>query len=641
MKLPTPSPYRLSVLFAALATMIAGVGCGGRGSGSSIPPPVTPLTISVTITAGPPSAIQPGQSVALTATVANDVAHGGVEWSCTPISLCGSFSPATTNSDVSTTFTAPASSATHVTVTITATSVADNTKSAQATTVILQPASNAALRGQYSFFLTSPTGNRGPSSLLGSITLHGDGTVSGGVADIVSPMLLDLDDAVLPTSAGSSAATSSYSVDPSAHGSMTLSTANGQTLRFSFALTSSAHGLLTEVDGNPGSGTLDLQQPLPGGFAASQVAGGFSFTMTGTDPANSATRLSFGGTFTPDGVNAINQGNLDINHGGVMSSSTFAGTLNAPDSNGRGNLSLSGGRTFTYYVISDKALRIFEADNLALTAGSAYAQGLSSVFLANSSFYEHSGWGSSGLTIGAGQFFNQEMDTVISSGISDSNTGGSPANPHTGVSVSGVWGLSSSDAIGTLSLADAAGSSTFNIYVVDRNVNILDPNDSQAGFFDGAGNGLLLHTDANINGTGVLLSLLKTPSAFVGARAIQLTNSVTTSTGTTERDLSGVLSSDGSTQFTSGSADYDQNAIAGPVLGAGVTGNFFPDAHNPGRYTGEITIASTEDYPYYPFISATDTFDVTYYQITESQAFVMQTDSSANTFGYLLQQIFP
>jgi hypothetical protein len=507
MKLPATSPHRLSVLVAALATMIAGVGCGGRVSGSSIPLPVTPPVtlpaISVTITAGPPSAIQPGQSVALTATVANDVPHGGVEWSCAPTSLCGSFSPAATDSDVSTIFKAPASSATYVTVTITATSVADNTKSAQAATVISLPASNAALRGQYSFFLTSPTGNRGPSSLLGSIILHGDGTVSGGVADIVSPMLLDLDDAVLPTSAGSSAATSSYSVDPSAHGSMTLLTANGQTLRFSFALTSSAHGLLTEVDGNPGSGTLDLQQPLPGGFAASQVAGGFSFTMTGTDPANSATRLSFGGTFTPDGVNAINQGNLDINRGGVMSSSMFAGTLNPPDSNGRGNLSLSGGRTFTYYLISDKALRIFEADNLALTAGSAYAQGSSVVFLANTYSYEHSGWGSSGLTIGAGQFYIEESDAVISSGISDSNTGGSPSNPHTGVSVSGVWGLSSSDAIGTLSLADAAGNSTFNVYVVDRNVNVLDPNDSQAGFFSGAGNGLLLHTDANINGTGV------------------------------------------------------------------------------------------------------------------------------------------
>ena len=79
-------------------------------------------------------------------------------------------------------------------------------------------------------------------------------------------------------------------------------------------------------------------------------------------------------------------------------------------------------------------------------------------------------------------------------------------------------------------------------------MNILDPNDSQAGFFDGAGNGLLLHTDANIDGTGVLLSLFRTPSAFVGARAIQLTNSVTTSTATTGRDLSGVLSSDRSTQ---------------------------------------------------------------------------------------------
>ena len=237
-------------------------------------------------------------------------------------------------------------------------------------------------------------------------------------------------------------------------------------------------------------------------------------------------------------------------------------------------------------MISDKALRIFEADNLALTAGSAYAQGLSSVFLGNSSFYEHSGWGSSGLTIGAGQFFNQEMDTVISSGISDSNTGGSPANPHTGVSVSGVWGLSSSDAIGTLSLADAAGSSTFNLYVVDRNVNILDPNDSQAGFFDGAGNGLLLHTDANINGTGVS-ELVENTLRFCGCPRHPADEFGSRLRREPPNETYPEYYPVTITQFTSGSADYDQNAIAGPVLGAGVTGNFFRTPTIPGVIGGK------------------------------------------------------
>ena len=46
---------------------------------------------------------------------------------------------------------------------------------------------------------------------------------------------------------------------------------------------------------------------------------------------------------------------------------------------------------------------------------------------------------------------------AISWGISDSNTGGSPANPHTGVSVSGVWGPTSSDVIGTLSSRRCGG----------------------------------------------------------------------------------------------------------------------------------------------------------------------------------------
>jgi hypothetical protein len=139
---------------------------------------------------------------------------------------------------------------------------------------------------------------------------------------------------------------------------------------------------------------------------------------------------------------------------------------------------------------------------------------------------------------------------------------------------------------------DAVGSSTFNLYVVDAKVNILDPNASPSGFFSGGGNALMLHTDVNVNGTGVMIRNTNPgfPS-FLGNNALQLTNAITTSTTTNELDLVGVVPADGIAHLL-GLADYDGSDPSTPVaiLGASVTGSFVADTPNQGRATGTITI---------------------------------------------------
>lgn len=628
------------VVLAVLALLS---GCGG--SSTSIPGQ-TAVDIFVDFSTLPTSAIVPGGTATMTATVAHDDANAGVSWSCKPANNCGSFSPASTGSGVSTSYTAPVSAPPQGVVSVTATSVSDVRASVSINCVISETASNATLKGQYVFFLTSPTGNRGTASLAGSVTLDGSGKIEGGVVDIVSPAVLDLQDPILPTSSNSPPVTSSYAVDPAGRGTMRLRTANGQTLDFSVALTSPTHALLAEVDGNPGSGSLDLQQHPDSTFEASQISGGYSFTMTGTAQANSAMKVSFGGVFLADGLGGLDSGTLDINNAGVMSNSPFGGSFTAPDSNGHGTLQLNSGRSFTYYIISQKALRILESDNFNLMGGTAYAQGGSTIFLANDCFYQHSGWSSGGLTITAGQFFIPEGDNDITKGISDSNAGGSPTSPNTGVKVSGTFSDSDLFTTGTLNVSDAAGVSTFNLYIVDQSVDILDPSNSSPDFFNGAGNVLLLHTDANINGTGFII--LKRTTDFpsvIADHAIQLTNSVTTSTGTNEVDLVGVVSSNGLSSFVNGLADYDQNGSnsASPVLGASLTGSVDEaDGSNRGRLTGRFTVPTPSTAGAYPFITAGATsFTVSYYEISDSQMYVMQTDQSANVSGYLLRQLFP
>jgi hypothetical protein len=592
---------------------------------------------AVQIDMPPPATMQPSQTANISARVSNDTA--GVTWSCSPVGACGTFSGASTGNEVVTSYTAPASAASGTAINIIATSVTDSGKKAMVSTLISGIASNATLSGQYAFFLTSQTGNRGTASLLGSVSLNGDGTITAGVVDIISTATLDLQDQILPTTAHSQPTTSSYTVDRTGHGTMNFRTASGQQLNFSLALTSPAHALLTEIDGNPASGTMDLQQHPSGGFAASQIAGGFSFTMTGTAKTNNAIKVSYGGIFSANGISTLSDGTLDVNTATVVSTSPFPGSFTPPDSNGRGIFQLGGGRSFAYYVISSKALRLLEADNLNLMSGSAYAQGNSVVFLGDNYFYQHSGWNSAGRTLTGGEFLIVEGDSDILQGISDSNADSSPANPKAGVKVSGSYdSLAGSNS--SLTLVDAGGSSTFNLYVVDYNVNIFDPNASPPGFFSGAGNALMLHTDANSNGTGVLIRNARPGfSPFLGNNALQLTNASTTD----ELELVGVVPADGFANL-SGFADYDQsdptNAVA--MIGTPVAGSFMQDPLNQGRATGSITIPTPSTAGAYPFISAAaPSFNVTYYRINNSQAFVLETDTSASSSGFVSQQLLP
>ena len=175
-------------------------------------------------------------------------------------------------------------------------------------------------------------------------------------------------------------------------------------------------------------------------------------------------------------------------------------------------------------------------------------------------------------------------------------------------------------------------------------MNILDPNSSIANFFNGGGNALLLHTDANINGTGVMIRKGQPSfSAFVGNQALQFTNTSTTTSATNQLDLVGLAPADGSAHFVNGSADYDQSDSSSPVpvLDASIAGSFVSDTSNPGRLTGSFTIPTPATAGAYPFISASaPSFNVSHYQINGSQTFVLQTDSSANISGYLIRQLF-
>jgi hypothetical protein len=607
-----------------LLAMVAFSGCGG---GAQLP---GPSSILVTLTSPPPSSLAASATATVSATVTNDTGGGGVNWSCTPTSACGSFSPASTASGASTTFTAPSVGPTGGQVVISAISVTDSTKKASVSVMITGTASNASLNGKYALLLTAATGNQGTSVLAASVTADGNGHITGGVEELTAPGFFDLSDVIL---------NGTYSIDPSGHGAMTINTANFETLVLSFVLTSDSHALIVELDGDPDSGTMDLQQPAGASFTAAQISGNYSFVADGVDNSGALNYMSLAGSFAADGSGSLTSGTLDINNGGTFSTSPFTGTFTPPDSNGRGTMILSAGRKFVYYVISSKVLRVFEVDTISFVGGSAYAQGsagTTNAALSGKFIYQHHGWSSPGRTVTAGQF-SVDSAGKVTGGVSDSNSGGSPTVVNTGKPVTGISGTPS----GTLNLMDAAGTSTFNFYLVDPAVNILDPGNSSGG-----GGALLLHTDASIIGTGVLIpQVLSGSPSFSANRALNLTNSVDSSTPTmvNEVHLVSRLASDGAANFT-GTADYGQNGAFFPnvVKGDILSGTFAADSSNPGHFTGSFTLGTDPAIAPFSFIgTGVSTFQVSYYQASDSQALIIQTDTSADAWGYLLRQQLP
>ena len=126
----TPLPgILIAVVLAAVNS-----GCGGSGSGgASVPQPainISPATVTT----------QLGGTQQFTATIETGSASEGVTWTLTCSSIpCGTVSPTSTASGAPTTYTVPVTlPASNLNVTLTATSVADSTKSASASITVQQ-----------------------------------------------------------------------------------------------------------------------------------------------------------------------------------------------------------------------------------------------------------------------------------------------------------------------------------------------------------------------------------------------------------------------------------------------------------------------------------------------------------------------
>lgn len=613
------------ILLLSLPTLACAI-LAACGNGYNGPPGSKGGALTVQLVQPPPTSLIAGGTAGLAATVLNDTGNGSVTWSCTPAGACGTFNPTTTGYQIGTLYTAPVAAPNgavtpnlNYSVTITATSMTDSSQSASATITIPQ---------RYSIILS------GYASLgmVGSVILDGHGNITSGEADwsqngAYSGMGL----------------TGTYSLDATGHGVMSLNLIN--TIYGSFpqtqgiTATSNSHLVIAEEDQFNGLtiggvGSMDLQTAGPN-FSTSQIAGGYSFTLAGYSKAKSA-NSSWGGIFTADGAGNITGGVFDENAGGGTgyASIPFTGTYTAPDASGRGVITLSAtpdtpsaSTQYAYYIVTPGTLRLTTMSNVgnAANTGSAFSQG--SVATTNAALtgnFIFSDYGFTSVNNGgqqgaaAGQFTTDGSGN-ITAGIMDLNAFGTVT---TSSLANSTYSISGSPR-GT---ATTSPGQTYNIYLTDPNLNLLDPNNTT-----GTGGALLLETDAATT-VGLVIPQTDSSATLSGGYATFLSDQANppnadgglTGQFTVSTTTSGTFNGEGDFQ---GMGSSNATPIVGPL-----TGTFTADGANPGRFTGTITTA-----PAFPLANVGDTTpgteNVSFYLANGSQGFVVETDSIAPVFG--------
>jgi hypothetical protein len=569
----------------------------------------SPGTLTVSI-AGAPGTLAPSATSTVSATVLNDTASAGVDWTCVPAGSCGTFSSAHTASTVTTTYTAPSTAGT---VTITATSTSNHAVSASATiTVAASTAAGGTLTsGSFAFAVSGEDSQKHTIAIIGSVALDASGKVTGGAQDYVSH-----DGATSPPSGDAiTGGQLTMTSNGNGKGTLTLTTLNtavgvGGIETFSIVVVNSKHALIVEFDGGAtSSGTMDMQT------STAQISGPFSFTVSGR--LGHTVIEAFGGNITANGAGGLSV-KVDQNSGGTITKGgTNTGTYIAPDpATGRGTMAF-GGNTLSYYVVNAKVLRLVVTNLGNPEAGSAYAGFGNPVPNAKFVFTDSSNL-ASGAVFSAAGFLSADGNGHVS-GFADVDENGT----HTSAPVTGTYTVDS-HGYGSITITPGAQDvSVLGLYLTDPTINFSDPNSpADAGLF-----GLLLDLDSKIPGSGVLISL---PASGVNSPTGNFALSMQTSNTDNQADAVGVVTISG----TSLTGAEDLNDLFKMVSSTGlnaaisVSGTFVADTANPGRFTLPFAVVGTTP----------PTFNYVLYQASNTQIIVLEVDSPQYGLGTLQQQ---
>lgn len=472
-----PSRSVIALLPLMICFMIAGC-YQSKASSSS--------TIMVTLSPSSPQNILAGQNVSITATVSGTSSYSSnndVTWS---LSGQGSL---VNETPTSVTYDAPSSVSTLEFATVTATSVADSSKSASLKIyvgfvhVTCGTGNESKLNGSYAYLLQGSNSN-GYVAIAGQFTADGTGKIASGEEDITTatsttgttPLQID------PTM-------SSYKLGSDGRGCLTLATPN-DTISFAFAVGSSNGPVFTkggiiefEFDSakDQGAGFLRLQDSTS--FSTSKFTGNFAFGASGVN--SSAQRFAIAGV-ADLATGSVTGGTADADDGGTVFSneSLVPGFYSVDPATGRASLSFSVGVAtvnFAFYVVNSGEAIGITTDSLSVTnpiaAGEAELQSgsMTASSLSGNIVLHDTALSSTGPIVVLGLLNADGVSNI--SGPTFNNVAGTLGNPM----FSGSYTVASN---GRVAFSGGANPPVFYLYGTNQGFEVGTGPDSSFGFLE-------------------------------------------------------------------------------------------------------------------------------------------------------------
>ncbi|HEY0704149.1 MAG TPA: hypothetical protein VGD60_15370 [Candidatus Acidoferrales bacterium] len=381
-----PATVPANPLVTVMATSIATPTAGATATFT-----IATAALSVQIT-NPINSVTVGSTTnpVIDATVTNDVNNQGVSWDlftagttteCEPD--CGTI---VMSNSTSAEYQAPATVPANPSVSLVATSVADNTQSAIDTfTIQAATTSNLSfLNGNYAFEVSGfgDESDGAALTLAGSFVADGNGNITSGEIDVNDNFT------VTNTKTSNTPVTGTYTLDSNLRGVITLAIPlNEFSNNATFAFT---------LDSATNTGEIisaDPQEQAVSGTLAGQSAAVLSATPSGSfifrgssDAAN--IRAGMVGRFTIGSGGVISNGlvdSADLGNGNDSVDDTLTGTFTAADAAGRGTVQFNTDQSglvagiYAYYAVSPTKIYLITIDNEADGQFVAVARGQSSL----------------------------------------------------------------------------------------------------------------------------------------------------------------------------------------------------------------------------------------------------------------------
>jgi|SRR5579885_480271 len=433
--------------------------CGG-GSSSAPPPPPPPPSIAVSVS--PSSATIPAGGTQQFSASVSGTSNTSVAWQ-----VNGTTGGDSSNGTISSSglYTAPKLPPPGGSITVTAVSQADSTKSGSASAKIAF--SNASVSGAYAFSF-SGVNTGGTFFIAGRFDADGTGNIVNGAEDLndASGVFQNL------------SFTGSYSVGSDGRGTAAITSSQG-TSTFHFALDGRGHASIVDFEATAtGSGLVAPQDTSA--LSLSSIAGNWSFGFGGEGA--SGIQVS-AGRFTLDNAGNISAGAEDLNDAGTISANAaFTGTASTVDANGRGTASFTSGlgtSNFAFYVVTADEVAFvsldFPSPALSGVAGrqSSSSFGLSS--LSGDYTFFLGGASTLGADVDVGRV-TSDANGNLNGGVFDENDAGTLAQNQ---GFTGTYTMASNGR-GTVTLTSGLGTSTFALYMISSNRAFLVETDTTA-----------------------------------------------------------------------------------------------------------------------------------------------------------------